>query len=190
MTVNPTHPWHFVNVGKNVPSIVTAIIEIPRGSNNKYEIDKQSGLLFLDRVLSSPVHYPINYGFIPQTYCEDGDALDIMVINQDPSYPLTMMNAKVIGAMKMIDGGESDDKILAVHADDLQFKFINDIEEVKLINPRLLQEIEQFFKIYKLLDNKKVEVNGWVGKVEAEKIILDSIELYNKNKEKLKMSVK
>ena len=188
MTVNPTHPWHFVNTGKKVPSIVTAIIEIPRGSKNKYEIDKQSGLLILDRVLSSPVFYPINYGFIPQTYCDDGDALDIMVINQDPAYPLTMMNAKVIGAMKMIDGGDSDDKILAVHADDPQFKYINDIEEVKLHNPQLLEEILQFFRIYKLLDNKKVEVQGWVGRVEAEKIVQESIDLYNKNKEKLRSS--
>ena len=190
MSVNPTHPWHFVHTGKNVPSIVTAIIEIPRGSRNKYEIDKQSGLLMLDRVMSSPVFYPINYGFIPQTYCEDGDALDIMVINQDPSYPLCMMNAKVIGAMKMIDGGESDDKILAVHADDPQFKHINDLEDVKLFHPQLLNEIAQFFKIYKLLDNKKVEVNGWVGKAEAEKIVLHSIELYNKDKEKLRSSCK
>lgn len=185
MSTNPMHPWHFVHVGKKVPSIVTAIIEIPRGSKNKYEIDKHSGMLLLDRVMSSPVFYPINYGFIPQTYCDDGDALDIMVINQDPAQPLSMMNAKVIGAMKMTDGGDSDDKILAVHADDPQFKPINDIEEVKLLNPHLLQEIEQFFRIYKLLDNKKVEVHGWVGKAEAEKIVLDSIDLYNKNKEKL-----
>ncbi len=185
MSINPTHPWHFVNIGKKVPSIVTAIIEIARGSKNKYEIDKQSGLLLLDRVMSSPVVYPINYGFIPQTYCDDGDALDIMVINQDPAIPLSMMNAKVIGCMKMVDGGECDDKILAVHVDDPQYKHINDIEEIKTFNPHLLKEIEQFFKIYKLLDNKKVEVNGWVGRVEAEKIVLESIELYNKNKEKL-----
>lgn len=185
MTMNPSHPWHFVNPGKQVPSIITAIIEIPKGSNNKYEIDKQSGLLLLDRVLSSPVFYPVNYGFIPQTYCDDGDALDVLVINQSPVVPLSMMNVKVIGAMKMIDGGEGDDKILAVHADDSQYKPINDISEVKLINPHLLQEIEQFFKIYKLLDNKTVEVQGWVGRAEAEKIVLDSIELYNKNKEKL-----
>jgi inorganic pyrophosphatase len=188
MTTNPTHPWHFVKVGKKVPSIVTAIIEIPRGSNNKYEIDKQSGLLLLDRVLSSPVYYPINYGFIPQTYCEDGDALDVMVISQSPVQPLAMMNVKVVGAMKMIDGGDSDDKIIAVHADDKQYDHINDLSEVKLVNPQILQEIEQFFKIYKLLDNKKVEVNGWVGREDAEKIVLDSIELYNKNKEKLMAS--
>lgn len=185
MTVNPWHPWHCVSVGEKVPSIVTAIIEIPRGSKNKYEIDADSGLLFLDRVLSSPMFYPINYGFIPQTYCEDGDPLDIMVIGQDPVQPLSMMNAKVIGYMKMIDGGEADDKILAVHADDPQFKHINDLTEIEASNQHYLREIEQFFKTYKLLENKKVEVIGWFGKKDAEKVILDSISFYNKNKDKL-----
>ncbi|WP_186646125.1 inorganic diphosphatase [Fluviispira vulneris] len=186
MAVNPWHPWHAVSIGKKVPSVVTAIIEIPRGSKNKYEIDKESGLLLLDRVMSSPMFYPINYGFIPQTYCDDGDALDIMVIGQDPAQPMCMMNAKVIGVMKMIDGGETDDKILAVHADDPQYKHFTDIEEIQKSNPHMLREIEQFFKTYKLLDNKKVEVSGWYSKAEAEKVVLESIELYNKNKDKLK----
>ncbi|MES2614882.1 MAG: inorganic diphosphatase, partial [Bdellovibrionota bacterium] len=131
------------------------------------------------------VHYPINYGFVPQTFCLDGDALDVMVINQDPAYPMSMMNAKVIGALKMTDGGDNDDKILAVHADDPQYKHINDLEELKQFNPHLLQEIEQFFKIYKLLDNKKVDVHGWVGRADAEKIVEKSIKLYNERKEEL-----
>lgn len=185
MAINPWHPWHFVSIGKKSPNIVTAIIEIPRGSKNKYEIDKASGMLLLDRVMSSPVFYPVNYGFIPQTYCDDGDALDIMVLGQDPALPLCLMNAKVIGCMKMIDGGESDDKILAVHADDPQYKHINSLEQLHTTNPHLLKEIEHFFRTYKLLDNKKVEVSGWVDRAEAEKVILDSIELYNKNKTKL-----
>lgn len=132
------------------------------------------------------MYYPLNYGFIPQTYCDDGDPLDIMVIGQDPVPPLTMMNAKVIGYMKMVDGGDIDDKILAVHADDPQYKHINDIQEIESSNPHLLREIEQFFKTYKLLDNKKVEVTGWFGKAEAEKVIQESIEFYNKNKDMLK----
>lgn len=185
MATNPWHPWHFVNIGKKSPEIVTAVIEIPRGSKNKYEIDKTSGMLLLDRVMSSPVFYPVNYGFIPQTYCDDGDALDIMVLGQDPALPLCLMNAKVIGCMKMIDGGESDDKILAVHADDPQYKHINSLEQLHTTNPHLLKEIEHFFRTYKLLDNKKVEVSGWVDRAEAEKVILESIELYNKNKTKL-----
>ncbi len=185
MSVHPHHPWHFISAGDQCPSVVTAIIEISRGSKNKYEIDKKSGMLFLDRVMSSSVSYPINYGFIPQTYCEDGDALDVMVLNQEPSAPLSMMNARVIGGMKMIDGVESDDKILAVHADDPHFKHIKNLEDFRLFNPHLLKEIEHFFKTYKLLDNKKVEVTGWFDKQEAEKIIVESIELYKENKAKL-----
>ncbi|WGL61287.1 inorganic diphosphatase [Pigmentibacter sp. JX0631] len=186
MSVNPWHPWHSVSVGEKVPSIVTAIIEIPRGSKNKYEIDADSGLLFLDRVLSSPMFYPINYGFIPQTYCDDGDPLDVMVIGQDPVHPLSMMDARVIGCLKMIDGGDADDKILAVHSDDPQFKHITDIKQLEEINPHYLKEIEQFFKTYKLLENKKVEIVGWQGKEEAEKVIKESIDFYNRNKDMLK----
>jgi inorganic pyrophosphatase len=182
MAINPWHPWHAVKVGKSVPSIVTAIIEIPRGSKNKYEICKDSGLLVLDRVLSSSVFYPTNYGFIPQTYCEDGDALDILVLGQDPVPPLSMMNVRVVGGMKMIDGGEEDDKILAVHADDPHFKHIDDLSQV---NPHLVKEIEQFFRSYKALEKKTVELKGWVGRSEAEAIVLKSIEMYNAHKDKL-----
>lgn len=182
MAVNPWHPWHTVSIGKKVPSIVSAVIEIPRGSKNKYEIDKASGLLMLDRVLSSSVVYPTNYGFIPQTYCDDGDALDILVLGQDVAQPLCIMNAKVIGAMKMIDGGEEDDKIIAVHADDPQYKHINELSEA---NPHVIKEIEQFFRSYKALEKKSVEIKGWVGREEAEKIVMNSIEFYNKNKDKL-----
>ncbi len=185
MSVHPYHPWHFIPVGPQCPSVVTAIIEIPRGSKNKYEIDKKSGMLFLDRVMSSSVFYPVNYGFIPQTYCEDGDALDVMVLNQEPSTPLSMMNARVIGGMKMRDGGDSDDKILAVHADDPHFKHIKTWDDFKVFHPHLVKEIEHFFKTYKLLDNKTVEVLGWFGKEEAEKIILESMQLYQDNKSKL-----
>ena len=186
MTINQFHPWHAVSYGKNAPKVVTALIEIPRGSKNKYEIDKHSGLLMLDRVMSSPVFYPTNYGFIPQTYCEDGDALDIMVLGQDPVVPMSLMNAKVIGAMKMIDGGDADDKILAVHADDPHLKHFTNLDDVKVAHPKLLDEIAQFFKIYKLLDKKKVEVLEWVDANQAEQIVLDAIELYNKDKERLK----
>ena len=182
MTINPWHPWHNVSVGKKVPSLVTAIIEIPRGSKSKYEIDKESGMLAFDRVLSSSVFYPTNYGFIPQTYCEDGDALDIMVLGQEPAMPLCLMNTRVIGAMKMIDGGEEDDKILAVHVDDPQYKHIQELSEV---NAHVIREIEQFYRSYKALEKKTVEINGWVDRAAAEKIVEKSIDLYNKNKDKL-----
>jgi len=185
MAVNPWHPWHTVSFGKKSPGTVNAIIEIPRGSRSKYEIDKDSGLLFFDRVMSSAVFYPANYGFIPQTYCDDGDALDIFVLGQDPAAPMCIMNAKVIGCMRMIDGGEGDDKILAVHADDPHWKHIDSLEGLNASHPHVVKEIEQFFRTYKLLEKKQVEIGGWVGKAEAEKIILESIEFYNKNKEKL-----
>lgn len=185
MTIQHFHPWHSVSFGKHAPKVVTAFIEIPRGSKNKYEIDKHSGLLMLDRVMSSPVFYPTNYGFIPQTYCEDGDALDIMVLGQDPVVPMALMNAKVIGVMKMMDGGESDDKILAVHADNPHYKHFSNLSELKQAYPKLLDEIAQFFKIYKLLDKKSVEVLGWFDSADAEKIVLDSIDMYNANKTKL-----
>jgi inorganic pyrophosphatase len=180
--MNPWHPWHSVNIGKKSPSLVTAIIEIPKGSKCKYEIDKISGMLCLDRVLSSAVVYPTNYGFIPQTYCDDGDALDILVLGQEPAQPLCQMKSKVIGAMKMIDGGEEDDKIIAVHADDPQYRYINELAEV---NPQVLKEIEQFFRSYKALEKKVVEIKGWATRTEAEAIVLASVAHYNKNKDAL-----
>lgn len=179
------HPWHHVSLGQKAPEIVSGIIEIPKGSKNKYEIDKNSGMLFLDRVMSSPVFYPIHYGFIPQTYCDDGDALDIMVLTQEDVPPLTLMNCRVIGALNMIDGGEADDKILAVHADDPYYKHICEIEDLEKTNPHILKEIAQFFKVYKLLEAKKVEVAGWVGREKAYQILKDSIALYEKDREKL-----
>lgn len=182
MAVNPWHPWHSVSVGKKVPSVVTAVIEIPRGSKSKYEIDKASGMLLLDRVLSSAVTYPTNYGFIPQTYCEDGDALDILVLGQDPAMPLSLMNARVVGGLKMVDGGEEDDKIIAVHADDPQYKHITSLAQV---NPHQLKEIEQFFRSYKALENKTVELKGYVETAEAERIVDKAIKYYQESKAKL-----
>jgi inorganic pyrophosphatase len=185
MAVHPWHPWHTVGLGKNAPGVVPAIIEISKGSKNKYEIDKESGLLVMDRVMSSAVFYPANYGFIPQTYCDDGDALDIFVLGQEPAVPLCIMNAKVVGCLRMVDGGEEDDKILAVHASDPHFKHIDTLEQLQQSNPHITREIEQFFRSYKALEKKVVEVKEWLGKADAEKIILKSIEFYNANKEKL-----
>ncbi|MBL7687296.1 MAG: inorganic diphosphatase, partial [Bdellovibrionaceae bacterium] len=110
------HPWHDVEIGDNAPNIIQVIIEVPKGSKNKYELHKPSGLLKVDRVLFSSVHYPANYGFIPQSYCEDHDPLDVLVLGQESVVPLTIMEAKPIGVMKMSDQGEADDKIIAVHA--------------------------------------------------------------------------
>src|ERR1700760_2419799 len=115
------HPWHDVELGNEAPKIVNAVIEIPKGSKTKYELDKNSGLIRVDRILFSSVHYPANYGFFPQTLSPDGDPLDVLVLGQEAVVPLAIVRAKPIGVMKMLDQGESDDKIIAVHADDPEY---------------------------------------------------------------------
>lgn len=171
------HPWHDVELGDQAPQIVKAIIEIPKGSKSKYEIDKKSGLLFLDRVLSSSVQYPANYGFIPKTYCGDKDPLDILVLCQESAVPLCILRAKPIGVMKMQDQGDEDDKIIAVHADDPEFSHYNSIDELP---PHRLKEIRNFFEEYKKLENKTVVIDAFLGPDESRKIIQDAIELYDK----------
>lgn len=171
------NPWHYVPYGANSPQIVNAIIEIPAESRAKYELDKDSGLLKLDRVLFSSVHYPHNYGFIPQTYCDDKDPLDIIVICSLAVEPMCMMEAKVIGVMKMIDQGESDDKIIAVAKSDMSVSHINDISELA---PHQMEQIRNFFQYYKVLEKKEVEVLDFEGKEVAFATVKESIELYKK----------
>jgi inorganic pyrophosphatase len=169
------NPWHDIPVGDNPPEIVNAIIEIPKGSKGKFEIHKESGLLMLDRVLFSAVHYPANYGFIPQTYCGDKDPLDILVIMSIDLPPLCMIDAKVIGVMRMVDQGEADDKIIAVALNDMSVNHINDISELP---PHTTVEIRRFFEDYKKLENKQVVVEDFLGKEDALRIVQESIELY------------
>jgi inorganic pyrophosphatase len=170
------NPWHDVSFGDDSPSIVQCIIEIPSGSKAKYELDKESGLLRLDRVLFSSVHYPANYGFIPRTYCDDKDPLDVLVISQVEVVPFCIVNAKVIGVMRMLDGGESDDKIIAVAADDISVNHYNDITDLP---PHTILEVQRFFEDYKKLENKEVVVEGFLGREDALRIVNESIELYN-----------
>jgi inorganic pyrophosphatase len=177
------HPWHEVVTGEEAPKVVNAIIEVPKGSKIKYELDKKSGLIKVDRVLFSSVHYPANYGFIPQTYCDDHDPLDILVLGQEAVSPLSIMRAKPIGVMKMVDQGESDDKIIAVHADDPEYAHYNSINELP---PHRLTEVKRFFEDYKVLEKKAVVVEKFLDEIEAQQIIRSSIECYSKNKAALR----
>ena len=169
------HPWHQVSPGHNMPEIVNAIIEIPKGSKAKYEIDKESGLLKLDRVLFSSVMYPANYGFIPQTYCDDNDPLDILVLCSIDVFPMSIIEAKVIGVMHMVDNGEQDDKIIAVAKNDMSVNYINELNELP---PHAMTEIVRFFKDYKKLEGKDVTIEHLLGKRYAHKVIHESLELY------------
>ncbi|MFD2968390.1 inorganic diphosphatase [Sphingobacterium bambusae] len=175
--MSTTHPWHQIAPGSDLPNSVNAIIEITNGSKGKYELDKDTGLLLLDRVLSSSVVYPANYGFIPQTYCDDKDPLDILVICSVDILPLTLVEAKVIGVMNMVDGGEQDDKIIAVAKNDPIYNYITDIEQLA---PHVMKEIVQFFESYKALEKKSVQVEGLHGRERAQEILLESIALYKK----------
>lgn len=169
------NPWHHVAYGKQAPEIVAGIIEIPKGSRAKYELDKDSGLLRLDRVLFSSVYYPANYGFIPQTYCEDHDPLDILVLSQIDFEPLCIVEAKVIGVMRMIDQGEADDKIIAVAAGDPSVNHINDISELP---QHFISELRNFFEDYKKLENKTVIVEDFQDAATGKMIIQKAIEDY------------
>ncbi|UYZ58657.1 inorganic diphosphatase [Hymenobacter latericus] len=170
------NPWHDVNYGSKAPQTVNAIIEIPKGSKGKYELDKDSGLLKLDRVLFSAVHYPAAYGFIPQTYCDDKDPLDVLVLCSVDVVPMCLIEAKVIGVMQMIDNNEEDDKIIAVAANDVSMNHYNDISELP---PHTLLEMRRFFEDYKALENKQVVVEKFMGREEAYKIVQDSLRLYD-----------
>lgn len=176
------HPWHDVSFGNQAPEYVVAVIEIPKGSKLKYELDKQSGLIKVDRVLFSSVHYPANYGFVPQTYCEDRDPLDILVLGQEAVVPLSIMRARIIGVMRMQDQGEADDKLIAVHADDPEYSHYASIHDLA---PHRMTEVRRFFEDYKALESKNVIVEKFLDRDEAIKILQASIELYKNKKSEL-----
>lgn len=177
------HAWHDIELDySELGQAFPAVIEIPTGSRVKYELDKATGLLIADRILSSAVHYPANYGFIPRTYCDDKDPLDVLVLCSEPVVPMCLMNVRAIGVMKMIDGGELDDKVLAVHADD---PFYSHIKELGQLNPLVYKQIQQFFIDYKKLEKKEVEVFDFEGAERAHEVLMESIELYKAERDNL-----
>lgn len=173
-----SNPWHDVSFGEKAPKVINGIIEIPKGNRAKYELDKESGMLKLDRVLFSSVYYPANYGFIPRTYCDDNDPLDILILSQIDIVPMCIVSAKVIGVMRMIDGGEADDKIIAVAEGDTSVNHINDISELP---EHFISELKSFFEDYKKLENKQVIVEQFQNREIAEQILKKAIDDY-KNK--------
>lgn len=170
------HPWHDVYVDDTlIDRAFPVVIEVPKGSKNKYELDKDSGFLRLDRVLYSAVYYPANYGFIPRSFCDDNDPLDVLVLMQESVHPLTVVQARAIGAMRMRDEKGLDDKILAVAVDDPAF---SDYNHHSQLPAHTLKEIRRFFEDYKALENKQVIVEDFMGPEEAIKIIKESLDLY------------
>jgi inorganic pyrophosphatase len=169
------HPWHDVELGDHVEQWFRAVIEIPMGSKLKYELDKHTGLLWLDRVLYSAVHYPANYGFLPRTFCPDDDPLDVLVLGQEPVVPLCLLRARAIGVLTMSDDKGQDDKIVAVHVDDPAYADYGDIAEL----PRhRLKELERFFLDYKVLEQKAVNIENMRGPRHALDVIREAARLY------------
>jgi inorganic pyrophosphatase len=160
-----------------VATAFPVVIEIPKGSKNKYELDKETGLLKLDRVLYSAVHYPADYGFIPRTYCDDGDPLDVLVLGQEPVYPLTLVEARAIGVMRMRDEKGVDDKIVAVSVKDPSYA---DYTDQSQLPAHLLRQLRRFFEDYKVLEHKQVLVEDLMGPSDAVTIISDALEMYRR----------
>jgi inorganic pyrophosphatase len=170
------HPWHDCNFDeKSVERSFPVIIEVPMGSKNKYELDKNTGLLRLDRVLFSAVHYPANYGFIPRTFCDDGDPLDALVLGQEPVHPLTIVEARAIGVMQMRDEKGIDDKIVAVSIRDPAFA---DYTDKNQLPQHVLREIRRFFEDYKALEQKQVFVEDMLGPADAHRVLRESLTVY------------
>jgi inorganic pyrophosphatase len=167
--------WRDLSPGSHPPEIITAVVEIPAGSRNKYELDKDSGLIRLDRVLYSAVHYPGDYGFIPRTLAEDGDPCDVLVLLNEPTFPGCQIDTRPIGVLRLLDRGEPDDKILAVPCHD---PFYGEYFDIADIPQHYLREVEHFFGIYKDLEGKRMEVIGWEKSEPAAQAVMDGIRAY------------
>ncbi len=168
---------HDITPGKNVPEEITVIVEINKGSKNKYELDKETGLIKLDRVMHTSQDYPFDYGFVPQTHWHDGDPLDVVLLTTHPLIPGILLDARPVGVMDMIDNGESDAKIIAVPVDDPRFKKVKDLSDV---NPHTIEEIKHFFETYKQIQKKEVSIPTIRDAAAAKEVIIESIALYKK----------
>ena len=162
------HPWHDVEIGEDAPAEFQALVEIPKGSKVKYELDKDRGLLKVDRILYSSIHYPANYGFIPRTLGDDGDPLDVLVLMQEPVQPLSLMVVRPIGMMHMVDEGENDEKIICVPLEDPEYRSYGSYDELK-----------SFFEDYKKLEDKEVNVEDFADAEEAKAAVRHAMELYD-----------
>lgn len=158
---------------------INVIIEINKGSKNKYEIDKETGLIALDRAMHTSQDYPFDYGFIPQTLWDDGDAVDVVVLTTYPLFPGVLVRVRPVAIMSMVDSGEADDKVIAVPVDDPRFNNVKDLADV---NSHTIKEIEHFFLTYKKIQNKEVTISGFKGKKEAEAAFERGRKLYNEKK--------
>jgi inorganic pyrophosphatase len=176
------HAWHDVDPGEHVPAEFLAVIEIPMGSSVKYELDKKTGLIRMDRVLYSAVYYPANYGFIPRTLAEDGDPLDVLVLCQEAVSPLTLVAARAIGLMTMVDSGKKDHKILAAAMDDPEYAKMREANELPDHRLRMLR---RFFQDYKMLEHKAVEVDHFQPAEAARPVIEDALARYRSMRDSL-----
>jgi len=167
--------WHEISAGDDIPNTINVIVEIPKGSKNKYEIDKETGLIKLDRAMKSSQDYPFDYGFVPQTFWEDDDALDVILLTTYPLFPGILVEARPVAVMRMIDGGQGDDKIIAVPKNDPRWEEVTDVEHV---NKHTLKEIQHFLETYKSIEGKSVVISGVEGSAAAKEAVQKGLSMY------------
>lgn len=172
-----THPWHDVSVGPDAPETFNVLVEIPKGSKVKYELDKETGLLMVDRILYASIHYPANYGFIPRTLGDDGDPLDVLVLMQEQVVPMSLLVVRPIGMMHMVDEGEDDEKIICVHLDDPEYR---NFDHYKQLPDHRMDELQSFFEDYKKLENKEVDVSDFDEPANAIKVVEHAMANYER----------
>ena len=169
--------WHEISAGDKTPDLINVIVEIPKGSKNKYEIDKKTGLIQLDRAMKTSQDYPFDYGFVPRTLWDDNDALDVILLTTYPLAPGILVEARPIGLMKMIDGGEGDDKVIAVPNTDPRWDHVKDLADV---NPYTLKEMQHFYETYKTIEKKSVEIKGFKKRKDALAAVKRGLAMYAK----------